>query len=128
MKVSVRVEADKGRSKLEDSIRERIDAAMERFGDRVAGVQVHAWEEGHRHSGNEHRCDVNVTLVSRGTIHVGASGTSTFNAAVEAIDRAERALTTSIEKRRSSHEVRHEHGGLRHLSEQLDAMHSDESA
>ena len=87
MKVSVRVEADKGRIKLEDSIRERIDAAMERFGDRVAGVQVHAWEEGHRHSGNEHRCDVNVTLVSRGTIHVGASGTSAFNAAVEAIDR-----------------------------------------
>lgn len=107
---------------VETYVRTRIELVIGRFAERIARVHTHVSQET-SHECNEHYlCTCEIKLASHGLIYVSAKHATVEGAVLRAVHRAETALAKTIDRGYRARRVRHNGGGLRHLSENLDAI------
>ncbi len=107
---------------VEAYARERVELVIGRFADRIGHVDMHLACENSRHGNDEFLCTFDIKLTPRGIIHVSAKNETSRSAIVKAVHRAESALAKVVDRGHRSRSVRHNGGGVRHLSDSLDSV------
>ena len=95
---------------VDQDVRERLEAVVGKFADRIAHIEVHIIDENGDKGGDDKICTIDVKLNPRGQLHVRAKHNSLQSAINKAVERAETVVAKAVDKGHRGHEVRHQQG------------------
>lgn len=122
MTIQVNIYNKRKNARVDTYVRDRIELVVGRFEDRIGHVEVHVIDENGLKGGEDKICTIDIKLTPRGQLHVQAKHDNIYSAIVKAVHRAECVVAKAVDKGHRGHEVRHRHGGIRHLPVDVDTQ------
>lgn len=113
MSIQLTVANDRQNTKLESYLRRRLAAVLGRLEDRIHRVEVHLRDESSGKGVPIKACSLTLVLNPRGQIHVSAKHEDIYAAAVNAVNRAERAMVKALDRKCKGKQLRHRESGIR---------------
>jgi ribosomal subunit interface protein len=102
--------------KLEEYARQRLQLVLGRFDERLSAIDVHLRDENAQKGGRDKTCSIDARLIPRGTLHVHATEHDMYEAILKAVHRLETVVAKTVDRGHRSKAIRHQQGGVRHIS------------
>lgn len=131
MTMQINIHNKRKNPRVDTYIRDRLELVIGRFADRIGHIDVHVIDENKDKGGEDKICTIDIKLTPRGQLHVRAKHVNLYSAIVKAIHRAEVVVAKAVDKGHRGHDVRHRHGGIRHLpidAQPIDALEAPNAA
>ena len=100
---------------VEEFVRERLDAVLGRFEQRLSTLDIHLRDENAQKSGIDKTCSIDAHLFPRGTVHVHATESDVEKAVNKALERLKTVVAKTVDRGHQSKAIRHGQGGVRHV-------------
>ena len=93
---------------VREYILRKIQFATDRLASRISHVTVRLEDETRGSAAFDGRCQIEVTMIPRGHVHVSANGESVYDCVLQAIRKMEHAVKNDIDRNRRSSKIRHQ--------------------
>ncbi len=108
MKIEIMIKNIDNDSAIREFIERKVHYALDRINARVEQITIRLEDaSGHSHA-FDGRCQIDVSLLPTGQIHVSASGGTTFDSVLQATQKMEHAIKHDIDRQRRSAHIRHQ--------------------
>lgn len=119
MKLKIDIYNKRHNPKIEDFIRSRLEMVVGRFHKRLARIEVRVDDENAGKGGVDKVCNIDAKMIPRGKLHVSAHEADIREAILKSIHRLEAVVAKTVDRGHRSEAIRHNHGGVRNLSNYL---------
>lgn len=108
MKIEIVTKNVKNEDMVREFIQRKVQFALDRIGDRVKSIVVRLEDETKDSEAFDGLCQIDVSLIPTGDIHVSAHGDSAFDSVLQATRKMQHAIKHNLDRHRRSSRVRHQ--------------------